>query len=386
MSFKRAKSKNFIITDYFTNYEDIIHFPNHEDHKEEPKFNNMSQNYWIRLFNSINFIHIHHWIFLMLLGIITAIVAFGVEMLVTYIYNIRLMLVEQFGFHWTLSLLIWTAIILFLTAIAASIGQFVSKDAEGSGIPELKSILAGTIIYRYLSFRTLIGKIVGLISALSAGLSVGKEGPFVHIAAGITNKLSKCRYFKDIYTNQSLKKQMLGASVAAGISATFGAPIGGVLYSIEVTSTYYMVSNLWKAFFWSCWAIFAFNVLSVLGHVELFTPTKLITLQLDYQYFAYAILGVLCALLGTLLIKVISQLIYYRAKLKLPFISNRWFYWMTVALVVALTSYPIDFLRLSDKNVLLEMFSQHSLETKDKAHWNQPNVIYNLTIFVTLFR
>ena len=148
------------------------------------------------------------------------------------------MLAEQFEFHWTLSLLILVAIIVTITLIFASPGKFINYDGEGSGIPELKSILAGTTIYRYMSLRTLIGKIVGLIAALSAGLSVGKEGPFVHIAAGITNKLSKFRCFRDIYTNQSLKKQMLAASVAAGISATFGAPIGGVLYSIEVTSTY----------------------------------------------------------------------------------------------------------------------------------------------------
>lgn len=42
---------------------------------------------------------------------------------------------------------------------------------------------------------------------------------------------------------------MLAASVAIGVVATFGAPIGGVLFSIEVTSTYYFVSNLWKTFF-----------------------------------------------------------------------------------------------------------------------------------------
>jgi len=36
--------------------------------------------------------------------------------------------------------------------ISASMGRFVSKDAEGSGIPEMKSILAGVNIYRYLSF------------------------------------------------------------------------------------------------------------------------------------------------------------------------------------------------------------------------------------------
>lgn len=42
---------------------------------------------------------------------------------------------------------------------------------------------------------------------------------------------------------------MLTAAVAAGVTATFGAPIGGVLFSIEVTSTYYFVSNFWKTFF-----------------------------------------------------------------------------------------------------------------------------------------
>lgn len=84
---------------------------------------------------------------------------------------------------------------------------------------------------------------------MAAGLSIGREGPFVHVSAGIVNKLSKFGPFKEIYHNDSLKKQMMGASVAAGVTAAFGAPIGGVLFSIEVTSTYFMVNNLWKSFF-----------------------------------------------------------------------------------------------------------------------------------------
>ena len=73
--------------------------------------------------------------------------------------------------------------------VSASIGEFISKDAEGSGIPEMKSILAGVNIYRYLSFQTLIGKIIGLMAGISAGLSIGREGPLVHLAGGVTNKL-----------------------------------------------------------------------------------------------------------------------------------------------------------------------------------------------------
>jgi len=51
---------------------------------------------------------------------------------------------------------------------------------------------------------------------------------------------------------------MLAASVAAGVTAAFGAPIGGVLFSIEVTSAYYMVSNLWRGFFVSVVTVFSF--------------------------------------------------------------------------------------------------------------------------------
>lgn len=147
----------------------------------------------------------HHWLFLFLLGILTAIYAYLIDLCVAYTIRFKHVIIEQYGFNWTSSLVIWVILALFFTAIAASIGEFISKDAEGSGIPELKSILAGVSIYRYLSVRTLIGKIIGLYAALAGGLSVGKEGPFVHISAGIVNKLSKLSYFRDILKNKSLK-------------------------------------------------------------------------------------------------------------------------------------------------------------------------------------
>ena len=56
---------------------------------------------------------------------------------------------------------------------------------------------------------------------------------------------------------------MLAASVAAGVTATIGAPIGGVLFSIEISSTYYMVSNFWKAFFCTTFGVILFKFLSI---------------------------------------------------------------------------------------------------------------------------
>ena len=53
---------------------------------------------------------------------------------------------------WGWGYLTWVLFAVFFTMIAASIGEYVSRDAEGSGIPEMKSILAGVNIYKYLSF------------------------------------------------------------------------------------------------------------------------------------------------------------------------------------------------------------------------------------------
>jgi len=51
----------------------------------------------------------------------------------------------------------------------------------------MKSILHGIKIESYLSLKTLPAKTIGIVSALASGLSIGKEGPFVHISAIIAH-------------------------------------------------------------------------------------------------------------------------------------------------------------------------------------------------------
>ena len=75
---------------------------------------------------------------------------------------------------------------------------WLTKDAEGSGIPELRSIMGGNPIYRFISMRTYVGRSIGLICSITAGLSVGKEGPFINLAACIANALARLDFFQSI--------------------------------------------------------------------------------------------------------------------------------------------------------------------------------------------
>ena len=94
--------------------------------------------------------------------------------------------------------------------------------------------------------------------AVAAGLSLGKEGPMVHIAIclGINLIISweaiplnviflvlfffKGNIFSYLFPkygkNEAKKREILSAAAAAGVSVAFGAPIGGVLFSLEEVS------------------------------------------------------------------------------------------------------------------------------------------------------
>ena len=52
----------------------------------------------------------------------------------------------------------------------------VLYTAAGSGIPEVKTILSGFVIRKFLGLRTLLVKAVGLTLSVASGMSLGKEG------------------------------------------------------------------------------------------------------------------------------------------------------------------------------------------------------------------
>jgi len=85
----------------------------------------------------------------------------------------------------------------------------------------------------FLGFWTLLIKSIGLPLAIASGLSVGKEGPSVHYAVCTGNVIS--RFFDKYRRNAAKTREILSACAAAGVAVAFGSPIGGVLFSLEVS-------------------------------------------------------------------------------------------------------------------------------------------------------
>jgi hypothetical protein len=81
--------------------------------------------------------------------------------------------------------LVWIGSSMLLCTLSAACVHLIGPCAAGSGIPLMKCVLSGAQMDDYISFRTLVAKATSLAFAYSGGLSVGKEGPFVHMASPI---------------------------------------------------------------------------------------------------------------------------------------------------------------------------------------------------------
>ncbi|KAI9705522.1 MAG: glycerol ethanol, ferric requiring protein [Candelina mexicana] len=124
----------------------------------------------------------------------------------------------------------WIVTIFALTS--ASLVKSFAPYAAGSGISEIKCIIAGFVMKGFLGSWTLLIKSIGLPLAIASGLSVGKEGPSVHYAVCTGNVIS--RFFDKYRRNAAKTREILSACAAAGVAVAFGSPIGGVLFSLEV--------------------------------------------------------------------------------------------------------------------------------------------------------
>ena len=136
-------------------------------------------------------------------------------------------------------------------------------------------------------------KAVGVVTSVVGGLAGGKEGPMVHcgavIAAGISqgkstsfNKdFSIFRYFRDDHE----KRDFVVCGAAAGVSAAFGAPIGGLLFSLEEAASFWNQSLIWRTLFASIVSSFTLNlVLSAYHGLDTFTYHGEFFLQLTIKF------------------------------------------------------------------------------------------------------
>lgn len=183
---------------------------------------------------------------------------------------------------------------IWLTVLTPALGgllsgvllSYIVPGARGSGIPQVK--IAYEIKGGRLPLRDSIGKFFIGVLQIGSGASLGREGPTVHICAGIASWLGKTSALSQINL-----RRLLPVGVAAGIAAAFNAPIAAVTFTIEE-----VVGDLDQTVLSGvivAAAIAAAIERSILGEHPVFTVSQNYGLHYASSLILYAALGVAAA-------------------------------------------------------------------------------------------
>ncbi|CEF63729.1 Chloride channel protein 2 [Strongyloides ratti] len=361
------------------------------------------------------------WICLAALGIISSFLSIIIDKLVDKMQIFQRILKSltdiesDFFFYEILGYIGWTFYTVALVLSAASYVHTVAPQAIGSGLPEMKTILRGVVLKDFLTLKTLLSKVVGLVLILGSGIPVGKMGPFVHIAAIIANLISNlAKNFDSAFANEARKTDMLAAGCAVGVACTFSAPIGGVLFSIEVTTMYFSVRNYWRGFFAAACGATVFRLLKMT-----FLESE-VTLLAFYQtnfpkdsfvaeeLILFAILGFFCGIIGVCFVGFYKNLVMVLRtnKFAKKLFQKHWIaYPSLIAFIVASITYPRGYGRFLTgrfkfTRTLVDLFANctwhKDLKSVDSPHgcnaelisgWSNQEGLgpYNVLLVLTIF-
>jgi len=174
---------------------------------------------------------------------------------------------------------------------------FFAREAKGHGVPEVMEAVA--LKSGVIRKRVLIVKLLASAISISTGGSVGREGPIVQIGSAIGSTLGQV-----LKVSADRMRTLVGCGAAAGIAATFNAPIAGSMFALEV-----ILGDFGLATFSPI--VISSVVSTVVSRVYLGdTPAFIVPiyeLVSAWEFPMYLVLGLFCAVVGVTFTKTLYR-------------------------------------------------------------------------------
>ncbi|KAG4247215.1 hypothetical protein PC116_g5023 [Phytophthora cactorum] len=326
------------------------------------------------------------WLYLMILGSLAAFYGLLFDGWVRALLTLRDHMIEAVGEYSFGAFILWTMWCVGFGMLATCCGYYISPASDGSGIPTMRGLFAGVFQNPgdTLSFRTLVARSIGTVLASASGLSVGRSGPFTHIMSIIGYLMGKISIFQQINYGQQ-NYNFIRAAVACGVTASFGSPLGGVLFGIEVTAKFYEIKCLWEGIICSSFCILVFHIITFTKSEVLFERTNFTGFDMDEEIFAFVLLGIITGIGAGLYCKMALALrsvqvrLLERFHLTKPSIQRRSFHVVSICLATAIISFPFGIMRISDRVMVNELFRDQVLSF---PQWTQFTDIKHMTLVV----
>ncbi len=194
---------------------------------------------------------------------------------------------------------------LIITPIVFGLLAWVTEGklraTRGSGIPQV----IGTLHIedegfraRMLSLPISVGKMVLTLLAMAVGASIGREGPTVHVGAGLFYSLGR----RFGFTDPKAASRFILAGGACGIAAAFNAPLAGVVFAIEELAGTF--EHRFSGLLLTAVIVGGVVSLGVMGNYAYFGHVSA-SLPLGHAWLAVLLTGIICGLLGGLFARLI---------------------------------------------------------------------------------
>ena len=165
-------------------------------------------------------------IFLIFLCLLTGMIAGGIVVLYTVLLEKSSHLRNSFFTEITPLKMIAGLAIFILLGLAVEFMLAKYPLIGGSGIPQVSGLLQKKIQFNW--FPELLTKFFGGVFAIGTGMSMGREGPSIHLGALVGEGIRKI--FK---VSEVEEKYLVTCGASAGISAAFNAPLAGTVFALE---------------------------------------------------------------------------------------------------------------------------------------------------------
>jgi len=185
---------------------------------------------------------------------------------------------------------------------------FFAREAKGHGVPEVMEAVAlkGGVIRK----RVVLVKTVASAISIGTGGSVGREGPIVQIGSAIGSTLGQA-----LNVSGDRMRALVGCGAAAGIAATFNAPIAGSMFALEVVLGDFGLATFSPIVISSVMATAVSR--AFLGDTPAFIVPAY-QLVSAWEFPIYLILGLFCAAVGVTFTKTLYRFEDLFDSLKFP--------------------------------------------------------------------
>ncbi|WP_379964052.1 chloride channel protein [Epilithonimonas sp. UC225_85] len=272
-------------------------------------------------------------------------IPFWIGSIITGLFAVLYAQIFAFGEHTLNKILNWHLWMIFIIApIGFVLSWWLVKKyapfAKGSGIPQVMAAVElanprdNHLIHKLLSFRIIIIKVLSSFVLVSSGGAIGREGPTIQIAGSVFRKVYE---FLPEWWPKISKKNMILTGAAAGLSAAFNTPLGGIVFAVEELSKTHI--NYFKTALFTAVIIAGLTAQSFAGsYLYLGYPkTGGVTLWIMFPItFVSGICGILSSQLSVAMLKI------NRLKKKLKTDLSNIIFLVICALIVASIAYFIN--------------------------------------------